>query len=191
MSSANTTLNYIGIFSLYVICFVFMYNKLAGVIAMAGITMIHIVSTMYIGNDFLNFVYSNPIDNVINDRFSKIALLSILIGSGIHIFALITIMLMIVELQKKYNSLIGTQIELPSEYQYNFDTFKLNMIKIFAISCTLMYLIIFKRIVYPNVPIIMKILYIVAGMTILWISKSQIMIAVNMSRLPKRSIVVK
>ena len=191
MSSANTTLNYIGIFSLYVICFVFMYNKLAGAIAMASITVIHIISTMFIGNEFLNFVYSNPIDNVINDWFAKIALLSIVIGSGMHIFALILIMLMIVELQKKYNNFIGTQIQLPSEYQYDFDNFKLNMIKIFAISCILMYLIIFKRIVYPNVHIIMKIMYIAAGMTILWISKSQIMIAINMSKLPKRSIIVK
>lgn len=191
MSSANTTLNYIGIFSLYVICFVFMYRKLAGVIALACITVIHIVSTIFIGNDFLNFVYSNPIDNVINDWFAKIALLSILIGSGIHIFALILILLMMVELQKKYNNLIGTQIQLPSGYQYDFDNFKLNMIKIFAITCTLMYLILFKRIVYIHAHIIMKIMYIVAGMTILWISISQIMIAVNMSRLPNRSIIIK
>lgn len=144
MSSANTTLNYVGFFMLYVICFVFMYNKMAGIIALGSLTIIHTAATLFIGNEVSNKLINGQLDGTSYHPFIIISLISILIASGLNAAGLIIIMLMVIELQKKYNDTVGTPINLPPDREKDYNQFKLNMIIIFGIVCVLLYFILFK-----------------------------------------------
>ena len=188
MSSTNTTLNYVGFFTLYVICFVFMYKKMAGVIALGSLTVIHTASTLFIGSEISSRLMNGSSDGIPNNIITALSLISILIAGGMHVVALILIMMMIIELQKKYNATVGTPINLPPEYQNDFNQFKLNAVITFGIICILMYLISFKpRII--NEFSIMPITLFASAMSIIGISVYQLTIASKLSDLPNRSIV--
>ena len=134
MSSPNTTLNYVGFFMLYVICFVFMYKKMAGIIALGSLTIIHTAATLFIGNEVSNKLINGQLDGTSYHPFIIISLISILIASGLNAVGLILIMLMVIELQKKYNDTVGTPINLPPDRENDYNQFKLNMIIIFGID---------------------------------------------------------
>jgi len=188
MSSANTTLNYVGFFTLYIICFVFMYKKMAGVIALGSLTVIHTASTLFVGSEISNKLMSGSSDGVPNNAMTTFSLIAILIASGMHVVALILIMIVITTLQKRYNETVGTPINFPPEYQKDFDQFKLNSIITFGIICILLYVISFKpRLIneFSAIPIIL----FVSAMSIIGISIYQFSIASKLSNLPNRSIV--
>ena len=188
MSSTNTTLNYVGFFTLYVICFVFMYKKMAGVIALGSLTVIHTASTLFIGNEISNKLMNGTPDGVPTNIITALSLISILIAGGLHVVALILIMLMIIELQKIYNDRVGTPINLPQKEQNDFDQFKLNAIITFGMICILMYMISFKPEII-NKFAIMPIMLFAGAMTIIGLSAYQLIIALRLSNLPNRSIV--
>lgn len=188
MSSANTTLNYVGFFTLYIICFVFMYKKMAGVIALGSLTVIHTASTLFVGSEISNKLMSGSSDGVPNNAMTTFSLISILIACGMHVVALILIMIVITTLQKRYNETVGTPINFPPEYQKDFDQFKLNSIITFGIICVLLYVISFKpRTIneFGAIPIML----FVSAMSIIGISIYQFSIASKLSNLPNRSIV--
>ena len=188
MSSTNTTLNYVGFFTLYVICFVFMYKKMAGVIALGSLTVIHTASTLFIGNEISNKLMNGTPDGVPTNIITALSLISVLIAGGLHVVALILIMLMIIELQKIYNDRVGTPINLPQKEQNDFDQFKLNAIITFGMICILMYVISFKPEII-NKFAIMPIMLFAGAMTIIGLSAYQLIIALRLSNLPNRSIV--
>lgn len=188
MSSTNTTLNYVGFFTLYVICFVFMYKKMAGVIALGSLTVIHTASTLFIGNEISNKLMNGTPDGVPTNIITALSLISILIAGGLHVVALILIMLMIIELQKIYNDRVGTPINLPQKEQNDFDQFKLNAIITFGMICILMYVISFKPEII-NKFAIMPITLFISAISIIGISVYQLIIALRLSNLPNRSIV--
>lgn len=188
MSSTNTTLNYVGFFTLYVICFVFMYKKMAGVIALGSLTVIHTASTLFVGSEISNKLMNGSSDGIPNNLMTTLSLISIIIAGGMHVVALILIMMVITTLQKRYNETVGTPINLPPEDQSDFNQFKLNAIITFGIICILMYLISFKpRII--NEFSIMPIILFASAMSIIGISVYQLVIASKLSKLPNRSIV--
>ena len=188
MSSTNTTLNYVGFFTLYVICFVFMYKKMACVIALGSLTVIHTASTLFIGNEISNKLMNGTPDGVPTNIITALSLISVLIAGGLHVVALILIMLMIIELQKIYNDRVGTPINLPQKEQNDFDQFKLNAIITFGMICILMYVISFKPEII-NKFAIMPIMLFAGAMTIIGLSVYQLIIALRLSNLPNRSIV--
>ena len=188
MSSTNTALNYVGFFTLYVICFVFMYKKMAGVIALGSLTVIHTASTLFIGSEISNKLMNGSYDGIPMNIITTMSLMSILFAGGMHVVALILIMMMIVELQKKYNATVGTPINLPSEYQNDFDQFKLNTLITFGIICILMYVISFKPEII-NKFTIMPIMLFAGAMTIIGLSAYQLIIASKLSKLSALSIV--
>ena len=189
MSSPNTTLNYVGFFMLYVICFVFMYKKMAGIIALGSLTIIHTAATLFIGNEVSNKLINGQLDGTSYHPFVIISLISILIASGLNAVGLILIMLMVIELQKKYNDTVGTPINLPPDRENDYNQFKLNMIIIFGIVCVLLYFILFKPELIHHKFGIRLFTTLLLSISIVIISIYQLKYATSLSKLPVQSIV--
>jgi len=142
--SSTKTLSYVSFFILYVICFVYMFREMSGIIALGALTIVHTAFTMFAGNEISSKLLNMSVDGP-NTIITTIALLSIFVSSAMNVSALVLIMLLLTSLQKKYNETVGTPVVLPPEYQEEFDSFKTTFIATFVLGCALLYLLAFKR----------------------------------------------
>ena len=141
--SSTTTLNYISFFTLYVICFAYLFRSKSGMVALGSLTFVHTASTIFIG-----FMMSDMLKNPLipNQLITKIAIVSILLTVGMNLVALILIVLLLATLQTHYNATVGTPLKLPRDATYRYDEkfveFKQIGLAIFIITCILLYLIV-------------------------------------------------
>jgi hypothetical protein len=126
-----------------------------------------------------------------NAPMTIFAIISLLLTCGLNMAALIIIMLMVTTLQKKYNNKIGTPIELPTEEQGYFDTFKSYGLAIFIITGILLWLILDK---YPifNASLADRsypaLILFALSSTILGLSIYQVILAARLSKLKNRTV---
>lgn len=185
MSTAS--LNYTAFFTLYVICFAYLFRKMSGVVALGTLTIVHSAFTLFLGSEMSGMTNALP-----NTPMTIFAIISLLLTCGLNMAALIIIMLMVTTLQKKYNDKIGTPIELPAEEQGYFDTFKSYGLAIFIIAGILLWLILAK---YPifNVGVadrpLPALIVFALSATILGLSIYQVIIAARLSKLKNRMVI--
>ncbi len=180
-------LNYAAFFTLYVICFAYLFRKMSGVVALGTLTIVHSAFTLFLGSEM-----SSMANGLTNTPITIFAIISLLLTCGMNVAALIIIMLMVTTLQKKYNAKIGTPIELPTEEQGYFDTFKSYGLAIFMLTGILLWLITDK---YPifNVSVadrpIPAIIVFALSATIVGLSIKQVMLAARLSKLKNRTVI--
>jgi hypothetical protein len=180
-------LNYAAFFTLYVICFAYLFRKMSGVVALGTLTIVHSAFTLFLGGEMSGMANALP-----NSQMTIFAIISILLTCGMNVAALIIVMLMITTLQKKYNAKIGTPIELPAEEQGYFDSFKSYGLAIFIITGILLWLILAK---YPifNVSVadqpVPALIVFALSATILGLSINQLIIAARLSKLKNRTVI--
>jgi hypothetical protein len=180
-------LNYAGFFTLYVICFAYLFRKMSGVVALGTLTIVHSAFTLFLGSEM-----SGMANGLTNTPITIFAIISLLLTCGMNVVALIVIMLMITTLQKKYNAKIGTPIELPAEEQGYFDTFKSYGLAIFIITGILLWMMTAK---YPifNVNVadrpVPALIVFALSATILGLSINQVMIAGRLAKLKNRTVI--
>ena len=180
-------LNYAAFFTLYVICFAYLFRKMSGVVALGTLTIVHSAFTLFLGSEM-----SSMANGLTNAPMTIFAIISLLLTCGLNVAALIIIMLMITTLQKKYNAKIGTPIELPTEEQGYFDTFKSYGVVIFMLTGILLWLITAK---YENFnvslvdrPVPALIVFALSATTV-GLSINQVMIAARLAKLKNRMVI--
>lgn len=183
---STSTLNYTAFFTLYVICFAYLFRKMSGVVALGTLTVVHSAFTIFLGSEMSGMANDQP-----NTPMTIFAIISMLLTCGLNVAALIIIMLMVTTLQKKYNDKIGTPIELPVEEQGYFDTFKSYGLAIFIITGILLWLILAK---YPifNVGVadrpVPALIVFALSSSIVGLSIYQVILAARLSKLKNRTV---
>jgi hypothetical protein len=179
-------LNYAAFFALYVICFVYMFRKMSGVVALGTLTIVHSAFTLFLGSEM-----SSMANGLTNAPMTIFAIISLLLTCGMNVVALIIVMLMLTTLQKKYNNKIGTPIELPAEEQGYFDTFKSYGLAIFILTGILLWLITDKYPIFNlsvgDRPFPALILFALSS-SIVGLSIYQVILAARLSKLKNRAI---
>jgi hypothetical protein len=168
-------LNYAAFFALYVICFVYMFRKMSGVVALGTLTIVHSAFTLFLGSEM-----SSMANGLTNAPMTIFAIISLLLTCG-----------MLTTLQKKYNNKIGTPIELPAEEQGYFDTFKSYGLAIFILTGILLWLITDKYPIFNlsvgDRPFPALILFALSS-SIVGLSIYQVILAARLSKLKNRAI---
>jgi hypothetical protein len=183
----TASLNYAGFFALYVICFAYLFRKMSGVVALGTLTIVHSAFTLFLGSEM-----SSMANGLTNAPMTIFAIISLLLTCGLNVAALIIIMLMVTTLQKKYNDKIGTPIELPTEEQGYFDTFKSYGLAIFIITGILLWLITDKYPIFnaslADRPIPALIMFALSS-SIVGLSIYQVILAARLSKLKNRTVI--
>ena len=184
----TSALNYAAFFTLYVICFAYLFRSNSGIVALGTLTVVHSACTLFIGNEMSDML----VKSIPNQPIILLAMLAIILTVGMNLAALIIILLMVTKLQKKYNDKLGTPFNLPRDEEKRFGDYKTYLLVTFIMSCILLYLIKVKSDVF-NVNIsesIFPVLIIAAfSFTIIGLSITQVVIASNLAKLKNRSII--
>lgn len=185
----TSALNYAAFFTLYVICFAYLFRSNSSIVALGTLTVVHSACTLFIGNEMSDMLVIKPIQN---QPIILLAMLAIILTVGMNLAALIIILLMVTKLQKKYNDKLGTPFNLPRDEEKRFGDYKTYLLVTFIMSCILLYLIKVKSDVF-NVNIsesIFPVLIIAAiSFTIIGLSITQVVIASELAKLKDRSII--
>lgn len=189
----TSALNYAAFFTLYVICFAYLFRSNSGIVALGTLTVVHSACTLFIGNEMSDMLVIKPNQQVKpNQPIILLAMLAIILTVGMNLAALIIILLMVTKLQKKYNDKLGTPFNLPRDEEKRFGDYKTYLLVTFIMSCILLYLIKVKSDVF-NVNIsesIFPVLIIAAiSFTIIGLSITQVVIASELAKLKDRSII--
>jgi hypothetical protein len=183
----TASLNYAAFFTLYVICFAYLFRQMSGVVALGTLTIVHSAFTLFLGSEM-----SGMANGLTNTPMTIFAIISLLLTCGMNMAALIIIMLMVTTLQKKYNAIIGTPIELPADEQGDFDTFKSYGLVLFIITGILLWMMTAKYPIFnANVaerPVPALIVFAFSA-TIVGLSINQVMIAARLAKLKNRIVI--
>lgn len=184
----TSALNYAAFFTLYVICFAYLFRSNSGIVALGTLTVVHSACTLFIGNEMSDML----VKSIPNQPIILLAMLAIILTVGMNLAALIIILLMVTKLQKKYNDKLGTPFNLPRDEEKRFGDYKTYLLVTFIMSCILLYLIKVNSDVF-NVNIsesIFPVLIIAAiSFTIIGLSITQVVIASELAKLKDRSII--
>lgn len=183
----TASLNYAGFFTLYVICFAYLFRKMSGVVALGTLTIVHSAFTLFLGSEM-----SSMANAVTNTPMMIFAIISLLLTCGMNVAALIIVMLMVTTLQKKYNNKIGTPIELPAEEQGYFDTFKSYGLAIFMLTGILLWMMTAKYPIFnaslDDRPYPALIVFALSS-SIVGLSIYQVILAARLSKLKNRTVI--
>jgi hypothetical protein len=133
MADYYSFLNYIAFVILYIICLYFVSQDFSEIIGFYILFIIHTASTIFIGKDIVNVFSGGSISNPAS-MISILLLGVVMAGLSCNFVSLILIMLMLSNLQTKFDASRGTPLRLPDKYRNELNEFKLNLINTFIIS---------------------------------------------------------
>jgi hypothetical protein len=133
MSSSIGVLNYFAFFTLYIICFVFIYQKFSELIGFSILIVVNLAFLLFVLNDVMSIlqrsIYFVPM----------IACFGVIVGVVLHSVVLIFILMMSNNLQAKYTKKYGAPITLPKKYQNKMEIVKRLMIASFCLGSIILY----------------------------------------------------
>jgi len=137
MSSSIGVLNYFAFFTLYFICFVFIYQKFSELVGFSILIVINLAFLLFSLNDvmaiFQRSLFFVPI----------VACFAIVSGLVLHSVVIIFILLMSNNLQAKYSKKYGGPITLPKKYQNKMEIIKRLMIASFCLGFVILYVLFY------------------------------------------------
>ena len=137
MSTSIGILNYFAFFILYIICFVFFYNKFSEIVGFSILIVIHFAFMLYSINDVMK---------IFKDSYffvQMMACFSIIIGLTLHTVVLIFILMVINNMQVKYTKKYGTPLNIPNKYKDKMELIKRLMIASFCLGIVILYIIFY------------------------------------------------
>ena len=123
---------------MYILSFVFIYQKFSEIIAFIILFIVHTTFFIYIGKDLLKYL-TNGYHFI--PMFSSFAVTSTVV---LQFIALVFILQLIMTLRTKYTIDRGVPIYLPKKYQTKLDTFKAITVTSFVLSFILLVLLTFS-----------------------------------------------
>jgi hypothetical protein len=133
MGTSIGVLNYLAFFTLYIICFVFIYQKFSELIGFSILIVINIAFLLFVFNDVM-LILQKSIFFV-----PMVACFAIIVGVVLHTVVLIFILMMSNNLQAKYTRKYGAPITLPKKYQNKMELIKRLMIASFCLGFVILY----------------------------------------------------
>jgi len=133
MSTSIGVLNYFAFFTLYIICFVFIYQKFSEVIGFSILTVINLAFLLFVLNDVMAVMQRSMF------FVPLVGCFSVIVGLLFHSIVLIFILIMSNNLQAKYTKQYGTPLTLPKKYQNKMELIKRLMIASFCLGFLILY----------------------------------------------------
>jgi hypothetical protein len=133
MGTSIGILNYLAFFTLYIICFVFIYQKFSELIGFSILIVVNIAFLLFVFNDVMLIVQKSIF------FVPMVACFAIIVGIVLHTVVLIFILMMSNNLQAKYTKKYGAPITLPKKYQNKMELIKRLMIASFCLGFVILY----------------------------------------------------
>lgn len=137
MSSSIGVLNYFAFFTLYIICFVFIYQKFSELVGFSILIVINLAFLLFSLNDVMA-IFQRSLFFV-----PMVACFSIVAGLVLHSVVLIFILMMTNNLQSKYTKKYGSPMSLPKKYQNKMELIKRLMIASFCLGFVILYVLFY------------------------------------------------
>jgi hypothetical protein len=137
MSSSVSVLNYFAFFTLYIICFVFIYQKFSELIGFSILIVVNLAFLLFSLNDVMA-IFQRSIFFV-----PQVACFSIIVGTVLHSVVLIFILMMSNNLQAKYTKKYGAPLSLPKKYKNKMELIKRLMIASFCLGFVILYVLFY------------------------------------------------
>lgn len=117
---------------LYILSFIFMYQKFSEIIAFFVLFIVHTTFFIYIGKDVIQYLTSGYY------FVPMVTALAILTTAGLQFVAIVFILQLIMTLRKKYTIDRGVPIYLPEKYQTKLEEFKAIIVTSFVLVFVLL-----------------------------------------------------
>lgn len=118
---------YVSFLVMYILCIAFIYQKFSEIVAFFLLFIVHTSFSIFLGKDLLVYLLNNyHFLPMFTATSISITLLFIFIS-------LILLIQLLISLRKKYTIEKGTPIYLPTKYQNELQTFKINLVIIFLV----------------------------------------------------------
>lgn len=138
MATSISFLNYFAFFSLFIICFVFFYQKFSEIVGFSILIVVNIAFLFYLINDLMTIfdktTYFVPM----------VAVFSLIVGLVFNTVLLIFILMVANTLQVKYTKKYGTPLNLPMKYKNKMELIKRFMISCFCLGSVILYMLFYK-----------------------------------------------
>jgi hypothetical protein len=133
MAQSIGILNYLAFFVLYIICFVFIYQKFSELIGFGILLVVNTACFLYATNDVMKIFQSSF------SFVQMISILSIVIGLSFHTVIIVFIIMVANNLNVKYTKKYGTPFNLPKKYKEKLELLKRLMISSFCLGTVILY----------------------------------------------------
>jgi hypothetical protein len=133
MAASIAILNYFAFFTLYIIGFVFIYQKFSEIIGFALLIVVNLAFFFFSLTDLIKML------EVSMNFVPMVSIFALIIGSVFHTVLLIFVLMMITDLKGKFDKKYGTPIILPKKYADKLEIVKQLMIASFCLGFVILY----------------------------------------------------
>lgn len=133
MATSIPVLNYFAFFTLFIIGFVFIYQKFSEIIGFYLLIIVNIAFFFFVLNDLMKILETSL------HFVPMIAIFAAVVGSVFHTVLLIFILMVVTNLKGKFEQKKGAPMELPKKYADKMETVKRLMITSFCLGFIILY----------------------------------------------------
>lgn len=133
MAQSIGFLNYLAFFVLYIICFVFIYQKFSELIGFGILLVVNTACFFYVTNDVMK-IFQTSFSFV-----QMISILSVIVGLSFHTVIIVFVIMVANNLNIKYTKKYGTPFNLPKKHKQNLELLKRLMITSFCLGTVILY----------------------------------------------------
>jgi hypothetical protein len=142
MATSIPVLNYFAFFTLFIIGFVFIYEKFSEIIGFYLLIIVNIAFFFYVLNDLMKILETSL------HFVPMLAIFAVIVGSVFHTVLLVFILMVVTNLKGKFEKKKGAPLQLPVKYAN-----KMEIIKRFMITCFCLGFIILYNLFYYKPPL--------------------------------------
>jgi hypothetical protein len=139
MAASIAVLNYFAFFVLYIIGFVFIYQKFSEIIGFSLLIVVNLAFFFYAVNDLMK-MFESALNFV-----TFVSIFAVISGTVLHSVLLIFILMVITNLKGKFEKAAGAPINLPKQYADMLETIKRLMIASFCLGFCILYNLFYYR----------------------------------------------
>jgi len=139
MASSIAVLNYFAFFVLYIIGFVFIYQKFTEIIGFTLLTVVNLAFFFFVLNDLMGLLETS------RNFVTMLSILAIVVGSVFHTVVLIFILTMVTDLKIKFEKKNGAAFKLPPLYANKLEAIKRLMIASFCLGFVILYNLFYNK----------------------------------------------
>jgi len=139
MASSIAALNYFAFLYLYIIRFVFIYQKFSEIIGFTLLTVVNLAFFFFVLNDLMGMLETT------RNFVTMVSIFAIIVGSVFHTVVLIFILTMVTDLKIKFEKKNGASFKLPVRYANILESIKRLMIASFCLGFVILYNLFYNR----------------------------------------------
>jgi hypothetical protein len=139
MATSIAVLNYFAFFTLYIIGFVFIYQKFSEIIGFTLLAVVNLAFFFFVLNDLMGMLETT------RNFVTMVSIFAIIVGSVFHTVVLIFILTMVTDLKIKFEKKNGSSFKLPPRYANSLESIKRLMIASFCLGFIILYNLFYNK----------------------------------------------